>query len=44
MKKAKVLISYCHFEDQIVNVFTKPLKMALFEKFKRMLGDLSKSN
>ena len=44
IEKEEVLISYCHSKDQIADIFTKPLKVVVFEKFKRMLGVFSKSN
>ena len=34
----EVMIKYCPIEEQIVDIFTKPLKMESFYKLKKMLG------
>lgn len=34
----EVGINYCPIENQVVDIFTKPLKMELFHKVKKMLG------
>jgi len=34
----EVMIEYCPTEEQIADIFTKPLKMESFYKLKKMLG------
>ena len=34
----EVVIEYCPIEEQIADIFTKPLKIELFYKLKKMLG------
>ena len=34
----EVMIEYCPTEDQVADIFTKPLKAELFYKLKKMLG------
>nr|KYP46081.1 Retrovirus-related Pol polyprotein from transposon TNT 1-94 [Cajanus cajan] len=34
----EVAIEYCQIEEQVADIFTKPLKVELFYKLKRMLG------
>ena len=38
MKNQEIEIKFCRLEDQVAEIFTKPLKMDMFEKFKMMLG------
>ncbi|KAI4313338.1 hypothetical protein L6164_026324 [Bauhinia variegata] len=34
----EIVINYCHTEEQVADIFTKPLKFELFYKLKRLLG------
>ena len=34
----KISISYIESENQIAEIFTKPLKLAVFHKFRKLLG------
>ncbi|KAI4357505.1 hypothetical protein L6164_001448 [Bauhinia variegata] len=34
----EVVINYCHTEEQVADIFTKPLKFDLFHKLKKLLG------
>ncbi|KAL3508859.1 hypothetical protein ACH5RR_028260 [Cinchona calisaya] len=34
----KIVIDYCKIEDQVVDIFTKLLKLELFVKLKKILG------
>jgi len=34
----EVVIEYCPIEEQVIDMFTKPLKEELFYKLKKMLG------
>jgi hypothetical protein len=34
----EVMIEYCPTEEQVADIFTKPLKIELFYKLKKMLG------
>ena len=34
----EVMIEYCPTEEQVTDIFTKPLKAELFYKLKKMLG------
>ena len=37
MKNEKIELECCKLEDQIVDIFTKPLKMNVFKKLKMMV-------
>ncbi|RDX68536.1 Copia protein, partial [Mucuna pruriens] len=37
----EVVIEYCPIKEQVTNIFTKPLKVELFYKLKKMLGIIS---
>uniref|UniRef100_M1A7P8 Copia-type reverse transcriptase n=1 Tax=Solanum tuberosum TaxID=4113 RepID=M1A7P8_SOLTU len=34
----EIMVEYCKTEEQVVDIFTKPLKLELFIKLKKMLG------
>jgi hypothetical protein len=38
VKEKKVKLIYVNSEDQVMNIFTKPLPIMKFEKFKNFLG------
>ena len=38
VKNKEIMVEYCASEDQIANIFMKPLKAEQFFKLKRMLG------
>ena len=38
IQNQKIAIDYCKSEDQVTDIFTKPLKVELFLKLKKMLG------
>ena len=38
MKNQEIELEFCKSEDQVTNIFIKPLKTNVFEKFKMMLG------
>ena len=38
VKKQEIKLEYCRSEDQVVDIFTKPLKIDVFKKLKMMLG------
>jgi hypothetical protein len=38
VKEKKVELIYVNSEDQVMNIFTKPLPIMKFEKFKNLLG------
>ena len=44
VKKNEIELQFCKSEEQVTDIFTKPLKVELFENFKSMLGIASYSN
>ena len=38
MKKKEIELTYVKSSDQVADIFTKPLKVDLFNKFKMLLG------
>ena len=38
MKNQEIELEFCRSEDQVTNIFIKPLKTNVFEKFKMMFG------
>jgi hypothetical protein len=43
IKDKEIVVEYCTSEDQIADIFTKPLKTNLFLKMKNMLGMIEPS-
>ena len=41
VKNQEIELEFCRSEDQVTNIFTKPLKTDVFEKLKMMLGWLT---
>ena len=41
MKDNEIVIEYCRYEEQVADIFTKPLKVDLFLKLKKTLGMMS---
>ncbi|RYR09971.1 hypothetical protein Ahy_B05g078415 isoform B [Arachis hypogaea] len=44
VNEKEVFIEYCPTEDQVADIFTKPLKTELFYKLKRMLGMINSTS
>nr|XP_027097546.1 uncharacterized protein LOC113717094 [Coffea arabica] len=38
VQEQEIVIDYCRSEDQVANILTKPLKLEMFMKLKKMLG------
>ena len=38
MKNGKIELQFCRLENQVIDIFTKPLKGDVFKKLKMMLG------
>jgi hypothetical protein len=43
IKDKEIVVEYCTSEDQIADIFTKPLKTNVFLKMKNMLGMIEPS-
>ena len=37
-QEGNIIFNYCKIEDQVANIFTKPLSIVKFENFRSMLG------
>ena len=38
VKNQEIELEFCRSEDQVIDIFTKPLKVDAFEQLKMMLG------
>ena len=43
IREKEIMVEYCTSEDQIADIFTKPLKINLFLKMKNLLGMMKPS-
>ena len=44
VNEKEVVIEYCPTEEQVADIFTKPLKTKLFSKLKKMLGIINSAS